>query len=249
MSSATSVTTPGVVTNATRSTFVVMAVWLGSAGTFVSITDTFTNTWTQIQTPLVLPANQAQRCYYVENGLGGVGHTFTWTVSGASPITFLVVEIVGGLTSGILHASDRQADTTDPYSTPNLVTTIQDCLLLAWTGGEGGGANPTTIDENTGFASVFPGELDGVNFFPASAFTKFQPNPATVAANFNYIPTSATDDAGCWIMAFRAAVPQARMKGLLPIQQLEPDEGDFHSELKGKNWFRIPVGLTEPHGA
>jgi hypothetical protein len=108
---ATTVTVTATSTNG--STWV---VWCASNGGFgaTPITDNKGNTYTQIQSN-VTAFTVTGTLWYKENGTGGASHTWTGTPLGSALSTLIVVEITGGLSSGIF---DQSAAALDDLATP-----------------------------------------------------------------------------------------------------------------------------------
>jgi hypothetical protein len=144
--SATSVTTTGVATSATGSTFVVL---VQADATINTPTDNKGNTYTAVTTSR---ANSGinSRMYYCENGAGGSGHTFTFTTGFSANLSIYAVEITGGLTSGILDQQNSIVDSSSPFTVTTGATTQAAEISIAALSGNSG-SSPATHAESTGY--------------------------------------------------------------------------------------------------
>lgn len=141
---ATSVTSLGVNTAASGSAFVLGLSWgFTNGSTFATVSDNKGNTYTQIGTELVSGSHRA-RLYYCENGVGGTGHTATFTVNSLDYMGIFFLEITGGALSGILDKNAQQNDTASPFTSGATATTAQaNEMLVGFVTGDSG-SNPAT---------------------------------------------------------------------------------------------------------
>ena len=161
--SSASLATSAVTTAATGSTFVVFTTW-DSGSTFSSISDSKSNSYTQIGTEVAFGTLRT-RLYYKENGVGGASHTATVAISAATFISVFFVEVTGGATSGILDQSGARNDAASPFTlAAGLTTTQANELLLAVCAGNSG-SNPATYAESgLGSSTLVIEETNGVSF-------------------------------------------------------------------------------------
>jgi hypothetical protein len=178
---ATSIGTTGVNTTASGSAFLVLVGFNGTAA-FTSIADTINgsasgNTWTQIGSETAIGSSDKARAYYVQNGNGGTNHVVTLTVDSTAGLTVLFIELTGVATTGVLDGSSLSADTSSPYVSGGVTTTVADTILVGGLMGNAGvtpsphgisGATPSsgwtihTAAEETGGSSFWTGALASV---------------------------------------------------------------------------------------
>lgn len=146
--SGSSGTTAAITTAATGSVIVRLMEWDNTLN-FTSITDSKSNTYTQISVERTISTIKG-RAYYKENATGGASHTFSGAVSSSANISLYVLEITGALTSGALDQSNSQTDAASPFTSPSITTT--QAAELIWAGLIGNSATtPATHAESTGF--------------------------------------------------------------------------------------------------
>lgn len=205
-SNSTTIANSGIATQASGSVLAACVVWLSSGGTtFSSIADNKGNSanFQQVSTQLTLPAALASRVYYVENATGGSGHIITVTFNQAAVVSTLwVVEITGAMTSGALDQADRQTDTATPWVSPGITTTQANELLLGFSSGEGGGANPLTHTAGNSFTSIDQ-QTDGNNFYPGISMYRIVSATGTYNTSITLSNEGAIDDMACWILSFK----------------------------------------------
>lgn len=168
--------TAAVNTRPSGSILLCLFCWANTAN-FTSIADTINgaasgNTWTQIGTEVAnAGSNLKARAYYVENASGGNTHVVTVTVSASvSGITALLIELTGMATASALDGSSFVDDTSSPYLSGNVVTTVNACQLI---GGMMGGSNSNPATHAISSASPTSGwtiqtgaeETNGASFF------------------------------------------------------------------------------------
>src|SRR5262249_20372092 len=136
----TSITTPSVTTTS-GNLLIADCSYYKSDGSFTSVTDSKSNTYTDSIAEVLSSANSliAYRQQYKENGAGGSSHTFTLQISGSSPYpTMAVKEVSGAVTSGALDKTATKNDnsgTTGGTSSATATTAQADELLAgaaAW---------------------------------------------------------------------------------------------------------------------
>jgi len=206
--STTSQATTGVTTQSSGSTFFVAFIW--DTGNFSSISDSKSNSYTQIGTEQVQTGTK-MRAYYCQNGTGGSSHTATIGLSTASPVTVLFLEITGGLTSGILDQSDLRFDTASPYTlAAGLTTTQADELLVSFLGGTSGNNPATHAESGLGSSTIQIEETDGASFYTCAIATAVKSSTGTFNPSWT---ESGGAHAGVVLATFKAA---AAATGSLP---------------------------------
>ena len=126
---ATTATTASGTSSASGSTFVVFAITADSGGfAATAVTDSKSNTYTLIDTTVLdSTLGVTGGLYYCQNGVGGASHTATvHNASASTVISGILIEITGGLTSGILdvHAAGN-IDTASPFTSTSVGPTTQ----------------------------------------------------------------------------------------------------------------------------
>lgn len=132
------VTSTGVTTQS-ASTIIVGCVWDGASTTFNTISDSNSNSWTQLGTEATVSSSLNAKCrwYYAQNVTGGSGHTFTFTTTGTASLTILAIELRGVPTSGVLDLFvTGTTDTSSPF-TADITPTSGNRTLVAIYFGDG----------------------------------------------------------------------------------------------------------------
>lgn len=154
----TTVTTVGVATAATGSTFVIL---VQADITPNTPTDSKSNVYTAV-TAAITNSGIISRLYYCQNGTGGAAHTFTFTTGSSANLTIYFVEITGGLTAGILDQQNSVLDSASPFTVTTGATTQAAEICVAAISGNSA-TTPATLAESTGYtiqASVLTGGPD-----------------------------------------------------------------------------------------
>jgi hypothetical protein len=116
--------------NTTNHSVVVVGL-IYSGANFTSFVDSNSNTWVQVGVEHSFASSQRSRVYQCANLVGGAGHTFTLNLATAQVCTILVQE---GLTAGgggqLDQSVDGPNDTTSPYTSANITTTVNDEMLF-----------------------------------------------------------------------------------------------------------------------
>lgn len=155
-------TTSGITTQASGSGFWLAVGW-HSGATPVTPTDNKGNTYVQCGSTLNDGTYYWAR-YFCANGVGGSGHTFTFTTTGtASLIQILVQEVTTTNGKGvILGQSAQQELNAAPFVSPSVTTTIANEILIG--GFLGHMASGTaSFTANSGFtlgATILDGNTD-----------------------------------------------------------------------------------------
>lgn len=193
---ASPVTTAGVTTQATGSILVVGAIWETAA--FTSITDSKSNSYTQIGTEQTIGGFKA-RLYYVENATGGSSHTFTLTTGGGNIFgTVLALEVIGGATASSLDQSNQQTDSASPFTSPSITTTNANDILVSACMSDGI-ANPMDFAESTGF-TVNITRNSGASFYPMALGTRIVSSTGSYNSSWT---TASGANAAVFIASFK----------------------------------------------
>lgn len=160
------VTTTGVATQASGSQFIIAVEYDG--GTFVSVADSKSNSYTQIGTTQTAGSSAESRFYKKENGTGGAGHTATLNISGPARGTIAFLEVLNGSVEDV--AGSGRTDSASPYTTPGYTTLNTTDLLVAVVCGDSA-SNPATHAESTGF-TIQCEETNGTSFWTICVATK-----------------------------------------------------------------------------
>jgi hypothetical protein len=202
--SASSIATSAVTTQASGSTFLILVFWQ-SARTFTSVVDSKSNIYTQIDTEITIGGTDRCRAYYCENGTGGASHTATLNISGLAVCGIMFLEITGGLTSGSLDQHGERDDVASPFTLAAGLTITQAVELLVTALVGNSGSNPATHAESgLGSSAIQTGtqETDGTNFYCSAMATKV--TAATAAFNPSWTESGATG-AATWLITFKDA--------------------------------------------
>lgn len=111
------VTTGGILTQATGSTFFITTS-IASTGV-TTVTDSYSNSYTQIGATVDDTNGRFLRRFQCTNGVGGAGHTFSGTDSLGGAFTLMAGELLGAATSSALDQSNTNVNGFyDPSVTP-----------------------------------------------------------------------------------------------------------------------------------
>lgn len=182
------------------STLVAFVTW--ATTTFTSLTDSLSNTWTQIQTEEA-SGTEKTRAYYCTTGSRGTGHTFTLTIGANNPLAVFIVELIPGSGYTIsLDQSDRRRDTATPFTlAAGLTTTVADEALLTFLAGDSG-SNPATMAETgLGSSSIQEQVTNGSTDIASAVATKI------VSATGTYAPSwtqSGATNGSVWLATFKS---------------------------------------------
>jgi hypothetical protein len=138
---ANSVTTTGVTSTGGAGT--VFLAYLIYDGTFSSFVDSKGNTWTPVVGPT---AGVGMACfgkiYKCEGGIGGAGHTFSFTTTGGTNVAVLFNEETGCVTSGAIvdQVGTLTEDNATPFTSSAITTTAANEAIYAYNSSNTGGA-------------------------------------------------------------------------------------------------------------
>lgn len=119
-------TTTASVTQVSGSAILVAVVGGASITTLNVPTDSKGNTYTAIAAQVNATTGSKNQWYYCENAIGGTAHTWTSTSTGVDIRTIFILEIKGGVLSGILdQATTGVEDLVSPYTSNVSGTTTQ----------------------------------------------------------------------------------------------------------------------------
>jgi hypothetical protein len=191
-----SATTNSVTSAASGSTFVVFCQFTPGQ-TFTSITDSKSNSYTQIGTEEA-NGGLVGRLYYTANGTGGSGHTASCATS-ASDLAVYLLEITGAQAASLDSGSVNDIfDNTSPFTVTS-GTLAQAAELVVAAIGTDSGSNPATLAESSGFTIQEKLE-DGTTVWPGGIATKIV--SATTALTPSFTQTGATG-AILWVAGFK----------------------------------------------
>lgn len=164
--SATTLTSGSVTSAASGSTFV---VFIQADSTLNTPSDSKGNTYTAV-TAQTTNSGINSRMYYCQNGTGGASHTFTFTTGGSANLSIYALEILGGLTSGILDQQNSILDSASPYTVTTPTTTQAAELAVACLSGNSA-VTPATHAESTGYTKQCEVTTGGPDW-PGALYTK-----------------------------------------------------------------------------
>lgn len=200
----TTATTPARTSAATGSVFVVAATW-DSGQTFVSLTDSKSNTYTEIQSELNASSRRS-RMWYVENGAGGANHTVTLTLNGSSgfPALFFI-ELTGMALSGALDQSQRRGDAATPFTLAAGLTTAEADEILVTFLSAWNGSNPITFGEGGLPSSTIQEEVDSGATWNGALATDIVSSVAAYNPSWTMDNPAASQEQHVWLVTFKAA--------------------------------------------
>lgn len=187
---ATVATTAGVTTQGSGSTFVLFCIY--DSGSFTSVADSKGNTYASLIAELNDgPGGFACRALYCENGTGGASHTFTLTAG--LPSVFMV-EVTGGLTSGILDkAPTALQDNASPYaSTTTGVLSQAAELAIGFIGSNCGGTANHVSGGSFAAGDRLDQVTDGTNFWTGATNAKVVAATTALATSWTEALSSRT---------------------------------------------------------
>lgn len=223
-------TTPGVATQATGSTFLGSAIAAG-ASNISSVQDNKTNAYSQIQTSFNTSFGSSMAWYRKENGLGGAGHTFTSTLLSGQVQTVYFDEVLGAATSSVLDQSVVfVGDASSPFTTNTTGTTTQaDEIAFAFYGTDTP-SGTETITWGNGFTQI---DADGNSSFVTGGIA-FKVLSATGTVQGSITSSVATDTAGA-VLTFKA----------LASAPTDPPQNYFQDEVDDYNQFEDFQGFQD----
>lgn len=154
---ATSVTTVGINTTASGSSFLVFIIDDAATSRVPSDNKGNTANYLQVGTTLTnwLGFGINLSLWLCTNGTGGSGHTATATVSPSADVECFLVEVTGGATASLvdtLSVAFWNDDNTSPYTSNNLSTSNAIDLLIAFAGTDI--STPETLTWGNSFTAV-----------------------------------------------------------------------------------------------
>jgi hypothetical protein len=190
-----------------RSTFVVAVGWYNAVN-ITSLVDNKGNRYTQIQSAVNYPVDSKFQAalFYCQNGAGGAGHTFTVNFSAAAQnVAMFCVEVVGGLSSGILDQapagfSDAHADTSPFVSAATGITAQAVELVLAFTHTYSTAVGTEVPTWNAGYAAI--DSLQDTNFWTGYSGFLLTSVPGAQQSSLN-VTGGTSQDGLTFIATFR----------------------------------------------
>lgn len=146
----TTLTTDAVTTAASGSLFIIAVVY-GTGSGVTSVSDSKSNTYTEIGAELFNIAKI--RWWRCEGGTGGGSHTATANFGSAEEPSVFFFEFGGCLTSGALDQQTSIGDSATPFAITSGATTQADEVVFGFMG-SGSGDNPATKAESTGHTII-----------------------------------------------------------------------------------------------
>lgn len=191
LSGAATTTTPAVATQASGSGFLVLVDGYGASAPTVS--DNKGNTYTKIAGPITNPKGEGNltSMYACANGVGGSGHTWSVTASGAYA-TLVVIEVKGasGFTVSASKTSSATSASGGPFTTAALSVSAAGMLIAGI-----GSTEDVTFTHSAGTGFTVASEI-GTSGYWTGALAYLDPDTAkTAAASWTYTPGQASDGA------------------------------------------------------
>lgn len=149
-SGGTTATTAAKNTASSGSTFVVLCNFFPGVAAATPITDNKGNTYVPMTG--ITPQSAFELLYICENAAGGSGHTHTLTLSVSGNPVLIMIEITGGVTSGILDKHNQAGSDgviTSPYLSGSSGTLSQANELAMIYAESDSGNNPATFAVNS----------------------------------------------------------------------------------------------------
>lgn len=204
----TTLSTTGVTTQASGSTFLIGVVAAGTSN-IVAVVDSKLNLYTQIQTQFNTSFGSCMAWYRSENGVGGAGHTITSTLGTGQVQTIYFVEITGAALSGVLDQSVAfAADASSPFTTSTTGTTTQADEIAIALYATDTPSGTETITWGAGFTQI---DADGNSSFVTGGIA-FKVLVATGTVQASITSTVATDTAAA-VATFRALLGTDTLMG------------------------------------
>ena len=208
-SAVTSVTTAGVTSAASGSTFLIGYAF-STGSTFSSVSDSRSNSYTRCGAEVLTPGASNNGFFFKINGAGGASHTFTvtWTTSNNGEIWS--AEITGADTAANDGTATSVNDAATPFASNNISTTNAADMLVGFTSTDSA-SNPGTFTYNnaagnptTGWAKAGTAEeLNGATNFTGAIF--FVVVAATSTTYHFTITELGAANAGCHMIALKEA--------------------------------------------
>lgn len=214
------------ITTSAGSALIAAAIW--DTGTFSSIVDSKSNTWTQIGlelTGLGGGSNRA-RIYYSELDAAKVGasHTVTVAQTSTSAMTLVVIEVGGGTIPGIFDKQAGKTDNLSPFASGATVTTTQAIELIVSALFGTSGSNPAThalaasSTPTSGWAvTAAAEETNGVSFYTGGLANVRVTSTGTYEGSWT--ETGGADSA-VWTATFKEGVAAAASADPSRVQPL-----------------------------
>lgn len=166
-------TTASRTSQATGSNFYI-AISYPSGETLTSVTDSKSNTYTQIDTLTDAGNAYIIAVYKSENGTGGASHTATLTLGATARKVIYFWEVTGAATSSSVDQHAIVKDTSSPFD--QTVTTTQAAEIV--------------------YSFVRSGDIVGVTFTPNGSFSTLDSESSVSASQLAYRAVSSTGTYG-----------------------------------------------------
>lgn len=195
--SVASVTTTAMTTQSGDLFVAIVTCFTNKIGT-TPLSDSKGNTWVQAVASTGT-TNGFTAMYYVANGTGGAGHTFTFTPTAADFIAISVIEISGAALSSVLSQTNGAVANSTTHTTGSITAGATDEVFIGG-GAVSQSAEGTPVLNKTlwwGVAALPDGSVEGI----VSAFRFVGTG---VADTFSYTTSSASNE-GVVIAGFKSA--------------------------------------------
>jgi hypothetical protein len=218
-----STTTTGITTQATGSLDIVGTVSESSSAA-PTITDTYSNTWTLVDSREVGSWPAWIHLYTCENAVGGPGHTITATKAAGYTTVFFAEFIGVEIASALDQVTGAANDPNNPITSGSISTTTANQLLIGFCGTVGTGVASfsfnnsfTLLDEITSF-SFWQGALgyrivSATGTYEASVDDSNFTTGAAIIASFKELVTDEAPFTPANGVATAATMPPASQPG------------------------------------
>lgn len=189
-------------TSSSSATFACLVSYDQGAGTITAAGDNKGNTYTAIGTPQADGLGGLMRWYVCEGGVGGAGHTFTFTTSNACYAVAHLIQITG-TTGGAVRDKNVQGQDTvgQPWDTVATGTLgFSNEVILAACAGQGGVSDYTS--SNT---TILSSEGDTSSYWTSGVGATSQAGTASFTPSFGKPGAGGSTVAGLSHLTFREA--------------------------------------------
>jgi hypothetical protein len=201
-SGGTSKTSPTITTTSGNLLIAASGSWQSGVQNNISITDSKSNTWTQVaNSPQNPSANTRNQMFYAKNCIGDAAHTFTATTSSAIFFTFFRMEVSGCDT---IAPYDTGAGTTGNSTSPSSGATgtrSSNDQIIIGSVGTGDNVNGGTMTAGSGFTIPSGGSQTSFSNYVSAIEYQIVSAAGTDAATF----TISSDVWGCIAATFKIA--------------------------------------------
>ena len=187
-------------TSSSSATFACLVSYDQGAGTITAAGDNKGNTYTAIGTPQADGIGGLLRWYVCEGGVGGAGHTFTFTTSNACYAVAHLIQITGTTGTAVRDKNVQGQDTAgqpwDAVATGTLGFSNE--VILAACAGQGGAANYTSTN-----TTILSSEGDTSSYWTSGVGWTTQAGTASFTPSFGKVDAGGGTVAGLSHLTFR----------------------------------------------